>query len=507
MHHRRAALVALLAAMAAFALPAGAHAAVSLQKIGDFSSPIYVTSAPGDYSHLYVVERSGTVRVVTADGTRPDPFLTLSGVDTSGERGLLSIAFRPDFATSRLFYAYYNDSAGNILVDELRAADAEHADPAYRRRTITIPHPTQTNHNGGTMMFAPNGHLYMATGDGGAGQSANAQNLGSPLGKMLRIDPTPGGGYTVPADNPFVGQAGKRAEIWAYGLRNPFRFSLDAPTGDLVIGDVGESTTEEIDFTPASTGGGRGANFGWNTCEGSFAAGSTTTACPLAGSTLPVLEHRASTGWHAIIGGYVVRDPSLPSLQGRYVYGDEVLGKVYSARLATPKAQDDQELLGLAHLSSFGLDAAGCVYATSLDGPVYRLVEQNTRVPCPGPPSGGPPADRTPPHLLTRTPRRQRVLHLGGAIGYARCRDEACRVAMSGTLRIGKRSYRLRHTSKATSANRRVKLRVRLTRRARSALRRALRHHRHPGVRVAYRARDRFGNATSLRRAKLSVRR
>jgi len=501
-------IITTLLATAALGAPAAADAAVSLQKVGDFSSPIHVASAPGDFSRLYVVERSGSVRVITGAGTRPEPFVTLSGVDTTGERGLLSIAFRPDFQSSRLLYAYYNDGAGSILVDELKAADPEHADPGYRRRTITIPHPGPTNHNGGTLMFGPDGHLYLAPGDGGGGQSANAQNLGSPLGKVLRIDPIPGGGYAVPGDNPFVGQPGRLPEIWAYGLRNPFRFSVDPVNGDLAIGDVGEGTTEEIDFAPAGAGAGRGANFGWDPCEGSFAKGSTTTPCPLAGSTLPMLEHRSSAGWHAIIGGYVVRDPSLPSLQGRYVYGDEILSRVYSAQPGLPRAQDDRELLALPHLSSFGLDAAGCLYATSLDGPVYRLVEQNTQVPCsPGAAGGLAPLDRSAPRLLTRTSRRQRVLRQRGTVGYGRCPTEPCTIAMSGRLRIGKLSYPLLRTTKAAAQNRRVKLRTRLTKRARGRLRSALRRHRKAVVDVAYRARDAAGNHSRLGRIRVRVRR
>ncbi len=213
MHHRRPTLLALLLTVAALALPASAYAAVSLQKVGDFNSPVFLTAAPGDASRLYVVEKGGTVQVVHNGVKQAAPFLTMGGLVSDNERGLLSIAFRPDFQTSHLFYAYFNNSDGDVEVDELRAADPDHADGTYRHAVIVIPHPGAANHNGGTAMFGPDGHLYLAPGDGGTG-GANAHDMNLLLGKVLRIDPTPGGGYTSPADNPFVGQAG-RDEIWS----------------------------------------------------------------------------------------------------------------------------------------------------------------------------------------------------------------------------------------------------------------------------------------------------
>jgi glucose/arabinose dehydrogenase len=503
MHDRRASLLTLLVAVAAFALPASAHAAVSLQKIGDFDTPIFVTAAPGDSSRLYVVERAGVVRVVHDGATETDPFLTLSGVDTTGERGLLSIAFPPNFQTTHLFYAYFNNvSDGSIEVDELRASDADHADPSYRHQIINIPHPGADNHNGGTAMFGRDGHLYLAPGDGGTG-GANSRDKDSLLGKVLRIDPTPGGGHTSPADNPFFGPAVAGAdEVWSYGLRNPFRFTIDPVNGDMMIADVGQSTTEEVDWAQAAGGGGRGVDYGWNVCEGSFLMGSTTSPCTT--GTLPVIDEPASQGWHSIIAGYVVRDQSLPSLQGRFLYGDEALGKIFSAKLAQPHATDQQPVIDLPALTAFGLDGNGCTYAVSLNGPVYRLVE-NAATPCSAT-AAAPPPTKKGPVLFTKTTRRQRVLHNGGVIGYGRCKNESCKVAMSGKLRIGKKSYSLIHTERTAGAKR-VKLRTRLTGRARSALRSALRHHRRATVAVAYRARALGGRRSALKHATVRVRR
>jgi len=512
MPHLPTARLALIVIGAFLVCAAPAAGAVRLQKVGDFDTPIYVAAAPGDYSRIYVVERAGTVRVVRNGVTLPGTFADLRSVvgEVMGERGLLSIAFPPDFQSSRLLYAYYADAAGLLHVDELRAPDGEHTDPAYRRPTIAIPHTGATNHNGGTIAFGPDGLLYLATGDGGTGQSANAQNPSSLLGKLLRIRPTPGGGHSTPADNP------SGNEVWSRGLRNPFRFSFDRATGDLVIGDVGQGTTEEIDFAPASLSLGRGWNYGWPVCEGSSKLGTTAMDCP-PGYEKPVLDKFQSDGWRTINAGVVVRDPSVPSLYGRFLYGDTLGGQLWSAILRRPKAIDDKSLgLTLPHVAGFGLDAAGCVYAASLEGGVYRFIENSTAVPCPKPPPGaetssptspaGPSADHAAPVLRVRVPGRQRVRKRRGATGYARC-GEACTVAMSGRLRIGRRSYKLRKASKPAAAHHRIKLRVRLTMRASRALRRALERRRRARVKVALRARDAAGNRSLLIRRSVRVRR
>jgi Glucose / Sorbosone dehydrogenase len=483
MPHLPAARIAL-AVVVFFACAAPAHGAVRLQKVGDFDTPLFVTGAPGDYSRLYVAERDGRIRVVRNGAVLPGAFADLTGVvDTTGEGGLLSIAFPPNFQSSRLLYAYYTDSGGDVHVDELRAASAESADPGYRRVTIELP-GDPGNHKGGTAAFGPDGRLYVAPGDGT--DSSNAQNLSSLLGKVLRIAPRAGGGYVVPGGNPH-GNA-----VWARGLRNPFRFSFDRGTGDLVIGEVGASTAEEINFAPSSAGTGRGWNYGWPDCEGSCSAGFEN----------PVIE-KPNPPWTTINAGVVVRDPSLPSLFGRFLYGDTYGGMLYSARLRRPRAADDRPLgFGLDGVAGIGEDAAGCVYAASLSGGVYRFVENNAAIPCPRPVS----SDRSPPRLRVRVPRRQRVRRRRGVIGYARC-SETCRVSMSARVRIGRRSYRLRKVTRRVAANRRLRLRVRLTRRGSRALRRALRRRRRARVDVALRGRDGSGNRSRLIRRRVRVRR
>ena len=303
-----------------------------------------------------------------------------------GERGLLSIAFPPDYASSGRFYVYYTARSpdGAMTIAEFRRASADRAAPASRRIVLSIPHP-RGNHNGGQLQFGPDGYLWIGTGDGGGAGDPdfNGQDLNSLSGKLLRIDPheTGAAAYSVPGDNPFAGQSGRRGEIWAYGLRNPWRFSFDRGTGDLVIGDVGQGEWEEIDFAPAP-GRGRGANYGWGCWEGRhvFDGNAVEPGCrPLPAQVAPVHEYSHSRGC-SVTGGYVVRDPALPALSGRYVYGDYCRNPLWSVRLATPNAQDDRQLgLGVPGLSSFGEDACGRVYATSGDGPLYLLEAEGAR--------------------------------------------------------------------------------------------------------------------------------
>ncbi len=496
-------LLFALAVLALAATPAGA--AVTLQPLGpEFEQPVAVAGAPGDDERLYVVEQRGTVQVVR--GGVASQFVDLTGpVQDGGEQGLLGLAFAPDFQTSRLLYVYFTDTDGDNRVEELRAPTADAADPATRRLVLPIPHPTADNHNGGTLRFGPDGHLWLAPGDGASG--ANARSLASPLGKVLRIDPrgSAPGQYAIPADNPFVGTPGARGEIWAYGLRNPFRFAFDRLTGDLVIGDVGQGTTEEIDHLPAASGRGRGADLGWDTCEGSFALGSRTTPCALPNAVLPAIDKfQDADGFRSIIAGPVVRDPSLPSLNGRLVYGDYFVDALRTAVLGGGRATDDREVGPGAlvdGLTSLGEDTASCVYATSSAGQVYRLVELDRRIPCalpPAPPGPGqrPPARRGGPGVLDRPQmrtsarRRQRVLANRGAVVYARC-DEPCRVAAGGRLRIGRRSFPLVRTVRAADrAGERLRLKPRLGRRGAAALRTALADGRRPRVVVRLRARD-----------------
>ena len=348
-----------------------------LKRIGSFDSPVFLTSPPGDRARQFVVEQEGRVMVVRDGRKLAQPFLDIRDeVTDGGEQGLLSLAFSPDYAASGRFYVYFTDNAGNQRVVAFARRDADHADAGSGRTVMHMP-DSESNHNGGLLLFGPDDLLYVGTGDGGGGgdrhgRRGNAQDLGSLLGKILRIDPRPGDGlvYQVPAGNPFVGRAGARGEIYSYGLRNPWRFSFDRETGDLAIGDVGQNAVEEIDFV--RRGEGRGANFGWRPFEGRARYTSGERA---PGHVRPVIVRKHSDGNCSITGGVVVRDPRLPALRGRYVFGDFCKGRVESARLSAGRARGVRRTsLEVPSLSSFGEDAQGRVYVTSLAGPVYRIV-------------------------------------------------------------------------------------------------------------------------------------
>jgi glucose/arabinose dehydrogenase len=350
---------------------------VKLTRIGTFASPVYVAQAPGDARRLFVVEQAGRIRIVRDGHVLGRPFLDIrSRVKSGGEQGLLSVAFAPDYAKSGRFYVYYTDLQGNERVVEYRRSSADRANPRSARQLI-FQHDVESNHNGGQLEFGPDRLLYIGLGDGGGhddqhGAHGNGQNLGTWLGKILRIDPRRSGrrAYTVPRGNPFVHRRGAKPEIYAYGLRNPWRFSFDRATGAIAIGDVGQDHVEEIDFRPR--GRARGVNFGWRAWEGTRREDPTTGA-PHA--VFPVLEYTHDGSTCSVTGGYVVRDRRLRgSLYGRYVYGDFCVGALKSARLRLGHATARHDLgLSVPSLSSFGEDNAGHVYAVSLNGPVYRF--------------------------------------------------------------------------------------------------------------------------------------
>jgi glucose/arabinose dehydrogenase len=368
-------------AAAATAGPAtGAHSTARrparLARIGSFEAPLFLTSPPGDKRRQFVVEQAGRVMIVRDGRKLGTPFLDIRSLVTSGgEQGLLSVAFPPDYASSGRFYVYYTDRAGDQRIVEYRRRDAEHADAGSARLVLRMG-DSEVNHNGGLLLFGPDGLLYVGTGDGGGGGDrhgarGNAQDLGSLLGKILRIDPREAGGrpYSVPAANPFAGRAGARGEIYAYGLRNPWRFSFDRRTHDLAIGDVGQDAWEEIDFV--ARGRGRGADFGWRPFEG---RARYTEGERAPGAVAPVIVRSHQAGNCSITGGVVVRDPRL-GLRGRYVFGDFCGGVIESARLSPGRARDVRRTgMRVENLSSFGEDAQGRVYAVSLSGPVFRLV-------------------------------------------------------------------------------------------------------------------------------------
>ncbi|HEY1566933.1 MAG TPA: PQQ-dependent sugar dehydrogenase [Solirubrobacteraceae bacterium] len=362
---------------AATVAPAARAARIGLQRIGVFTQPTYLAAAPGDAHRLFVVQRTGQVVVLVRGRRQARPFLDISRQVNAGgtEQGLLSVAFAPDYQSSGRFYVDYTDAANNIRVVQYRRArgQPDRADPASGRTVLTIDHHSESNHNGGQLAFGPDGDLYVGVGDGGSEDDPHnfGQNTDVLVGKVLRIAPRPDGGYTIPDGNPFAHQAGRRAEIWAYGLRNPWRFSFDRRTGDLIIGDVGQDTEEEIDF--ARRGRGAGANYGWSIFEGDrrFKAG----AAP--GAVKPALVAHHSDGYCAIIGGYVVRDPALPALDGRYLFGDNCKAQINAVRLSAGHARGNRATgLSVSNLSAFGQDNAGHVYAVSLSGPVYRLVQR-----------------------------------------------------------------------------------------------------------------------------------
>jgi glucose/arabinose dehydrogenase len=356
--------------------PGDGAGGVRLEEVGNFDQPLYVTQPPGG-GDLYVVEQGGRVWVVRGGKTQDEPFLDLSGeVTAGGEQGLLSLAFAPDYEQSRLLYVYFTGADQDQHVVEFKTTgDGASVDPDSSRELLNMD-DFAPNHNGGLLLFGPDGKLYIGTGDGGIADDPerNGQDLGSLLAKILRIDPAKSGDrpYSVPADNPFVGRPGARPEVYSYGLRNPWRFSFDRETQALTIGDVGQNEQEEIDHVAA--GGGAGANFGWSAFEGTARFNPDQQA---PNAIPPILTYPLGEGTCAVTGGYVVRDPELTSLFGRYVYGDFCQGELRSL-IATPGGARGDRPLGLSvpNLSSFGEDVAGHVYATSLNGPVYRLVPE-----------------------------------------------------------------------------------------------------------------------------------
>ncbi len=319
-----------------------ARMGVRLVRVGTFDNPVYVTAPPNDRRRLFVVEQ-----------------------------GLLSMAFAPDYSQSGRFYVYFTDRGGNVRVQQFRRSKAspDRANHDSRRQVLFVRHP-YSNHNGGLLLFGPDRHLYVGIGDGGSegdprGYGPNVHTL---LGKLLRIDPRAGGGYRSPRSNPFAGGRG-RPEIYAYGLRNPWRYSFDRKTGDLYIGDVGQNRWEEIDY--ARRGAARGRDYGWSCWEGRHRYNGARR-CPH--PAFPVLEYSHAGGACAVTGGVVVRDVRLRALAGRYVYGDFCTGVLRSFKIARGRATGGGRVgLTVRNLSSFGEDASGRVYAISLSGPVYRL--------------------------------------------------------------------------------------------------------------------------------------
>ena len=342
---------------------------VSLKPIGTFQRPVFVTGAPGDPSRIFVVEQEGRVRVVKNGATLPTPFLNISATtDSDGERGLLSLAFAPDFAQSGLAYTDSTLIGGTIVIQEWHVAPGADVADGSPREVLRIPHPL-TNHNGGQLQFGPDGLLYIGVGDGGGGgdPDLNGQNPATLYGKILRINPRVSGAGMIPAGQPIA--AGTAPQVYLYGVRNPWRFSFDRGTGDLWIGDVGQDTWEEVDHLAA--GQSLGANLGW--CCREAAHTFSNHACN--GTTIdPVYEYPHSVDL-SITGGYVLRDPAVPELLGRYLYSDFATGDTVYA--LTPGSAP-VAVVPAASVSSFGEDSDGHVFVAEYGGAVSQIVSDGS---------------------------------------------------------------------------------------------------------------------------------
>lgn len=367
-----------------------------------FKKPLLVTSHPEDADLLFVMEQTGTIKLIRKNVVLKKPFMDIKDrvhtpITPGDERGLLGFAFHPNYGQNGRFFINYINKKGNTVVSEFRVSRNPHrVDPNSERILFTLQQPF-SNHNGGHMAFSPrDGYLYIAVGDGG--KAADPYNVGQSLetlfGKILRIDVDSGKPYGIPKDNPFVGTPQARGEIWVWGLRNPWRFSFDRETGDLYTGDVGQDKWEEINFQPAASGG--GDNYGWRIMEGNHCY-NPPEDCDRTGLTLPVLEYpndanymRTLTGLSqpdvdgcSVTGGYVYRGKAIPGLQGTYFFGDYCSGNIWSFRMVNGKAVDFQnrtEEINLGggeytnYISSFGEDTAGEIYIVDYNGEIYKLI-------------------------------------------------------------------------------------------------------------------------------------
>ena len=346
------------------------------QLAGGLDSPVFATHAGDGSGRLFVVEKPGRIVVLGPDGQSQGVFLDLRDRvgSSSSEQGLLGLAFHPQFVDTGRLFVYYTDKNGDTVISRFQANDERSAaDPASEVVLLTQEQPA-SNHNGGMLAFGPDNMLYAGLGDGGrAGDPwGNGQSLDTLLGKLLRIDVDGDQPVAVPADNPFAGQEGAKGEIWAYGLRNPWRFSFDRATGDLWIGDVGQNQWEEIDYQPAASVGGE--NYGWDLMEGTHCYDADT--CDQSGLVLPVAEYAHGDNGCSVTGGYVYRGTAEPSLQGAYFYGDYCSGRIWGlARDASGEWQSNELLDTALQISSFGETEDGEVLVVDLDGTLYRLVE------------------------------------------------------------------------------------------------------------------------------------
>jgi glucose/arabinose dehydrogenase len=342
-------------------------------------NPLGVVTAGDGSGRFFVVDKGGSIWIVTAGKRAATPFLDISSkVSNGGEQGLLGLAVHPGYPGDPRFYTDYTDVNGDTVVSEWHVSgDPTHGDPNSERIFLTVAQP-YPNHNGGDVVFGPDGFLYVTLGDGGSGgdPQGNGQNLTTLLGKILRIDvdhPSDGRLYGSPSDNPFLGTSGARPEIYLTGLRNPWRISFDRTTKDLWIGDVGQNAFEEIDVVRAGSGGGQ--NFGWNRMEG-FHCFPSGEVCSIDGLTPPVTEYAHPLGC-SVTGGVVYRGTAFPALVGAYVFSDYCSGTIWAIDAAVNETRDPT-VVGESHraISSFGEDETGEVYVTDLGGELLRIVAQ-----------------------------------------------------------------------------------------------------------------------------------
>ncbi|MBI1815504.1 MAG: PQQ-dependent sugar dehydrogenase [Deltaproteobacteria bacterium] len=367
--------------------PVSGTAIKAVRVASGLNSPLYVTAPRGDVSRIFIVEQGGAIKILKWGTLLATPFLNLaSQIACCGERGLLGVAFHPQYAANGRFFVDYTDPSGNTVVSEYRvSANPDLADSASERIILQVTQPF-SNHNGGHIAFGPDNDLYIALGDGGSGGDplGNGQNSTTLLGKMLRIDVDGAAPYAIPPSNPFVGSPTARPEIWALGLRNPWRNSFDRLTGDLYIADVGQDSFEEVNYQPVGSAG--GVNYGWNTVEGNGHCFNPSSGCDQTGLTQPILDYPHGPGDSigcAVTGGYVYRGCAMPDLRGTYFYGDFCTAFIKTFQVAGGVATNQQDRttdlapgggLSIDLLSSFGEDARGEIYICDLGGEVFKIV-------------------------------------------------------------------------------------------------------------------------------------
>jgi len=353
--------------------PAQRATSIRLERIGEFRSPVYLTAPPGD-PRLFVVEQQGRIQIVKNGQKLSTPFLDISErVRSGGEQGLLSMAFHPEYRTNGQFFVNFTDRSGDTRVERfVVGANPDVADESSSKLVIGIDQP-YANHNGGLVMFGPDGMLYIGMGDGGSGGDPhrNGQNRNALLGKILRLNVSRVEPYSIPQGNPFRGASDAKPEIWATGTRNPWRFAFDRATNLLYIADVGQNEIEEIDVEPASAAG---LNYGWNIMEGDRCYHGDS--CDRSGLTMPKVTFNHSGGACSVTGGFVYRGKRVPSLAGHYFYSDYCAGWLKSFRMQSGAVVDRRDWIpssNLGHVVSFGEDAAGELYILSESGSVFRI--------------------------------------------------------------------------------------------------------------------------------------